>query len=524
MTFSINKKSILFIYGISDIGIKIYNKMLEAGFNVNGFLDKRGDEFSDILIGNKKVPVYVINNKVISSLNKKNIIIIMAIRNPFVQNKVVELLNEKKYEKIIFLPVIIDKDNIWIDMMRKVYLSLESNVIKKSDLKNIPYSKLVKESSKFIDYSLISITREFCIVNVPIALIYMSKQSFYEDLNNNNYRLNRRHNYCDKNIVALDMFYDMFNFFENGRGNIDLYLKKIQETCPDLFLQKESDIKQQKWLDDRNSCFCLLSEAFNVENDFFIKSAIPAAWNEKGYFNLLDGHHRAAFLYFKGFNNIALKILKSDYDKWINNKVAKKCIAYMKKNNFKSLSTPIHHPYFVKMRADREVYGKTILATLQEHIGLNDISELTFLDVNPSIGYFSQNISRYGAKVIALQEFQENYKFMCLLNLLSYQKNVFTINQSLLDYNPKKVFDCTLSFGMFADDQNKNLEILKKINYITKNILIWETSAYIQDEIKFIRENSQFKYYKSLRKTFKNKQICELGIFSKNGCFEIKKY
>ncbi len=57
--------------------------------------------------------------------------------------------------------------------------------------------------------------------------------------------------------------------------------------------------------------------------------------------------------------------------------------------------------------------------------------------------------------------------------------------------------------------------LINKIDKITNNVLIWETSFEIEKEKSWILNNTGFKFYSTLRKTFSNNQIHELVIFYK---------
>lgn len=58
--------------------------------------------------------------------------------------------------------------------------------------------------------------------------------------------------------------------------------------------------------------FQLYEKEFGVNRDFFLDSAPKVIWNEKGYFNILDGHHRVMYLFYKGVWDIPVKICEKD--------------------------------------------------------------------------------------------------------------------------------------------------------------------------------------------------------------------
>ncbi|MFR2694497.1 MAG: hypothetical protein ACLTBV_31760 [Enterocloster bolteae] len=69
--------------------------------------------------------------------------------------------------------------------------------------------------------------------------------------------------------------------------------------------------------------FEIMQHELNCGMDFFINHPAKAKWNSKGYFNLIDGHHRTTFLYYSGITKIPVQITRGDYESWCNVDVRK---------------------------------------------------------------------------------------------------------------------------------------------------------------------------------------------------------
>ena len=78
-----------------------------------------------------------------------------------------------------------------------------------------------------------------------------------------------------------------------------------------------------------------------------------------------------------------------------------------------------------------------------------------------------------------------------------------------------KNFDIVIGINVFSNIKYNFKKVINKIDKIANNVLIWETSFEIEKEKSWILNNTGFKFYITLRKTFSNNQIHELVIFYK---------
>ena len=502
--FSLNKNTPIIIYGMAKTGVELYKNLVIAGFNIIGFIDKKCNESTN---GEN---VFFFKNITEAMQIVDDFTIIISIRNSIEQNNIAENLYKNGCDKIIFLPTIINGNNKNIDLMRKVYRNIDKGIFIEYH-NEIPYYFSIINSCGLDDFYFNS-RDGYCTVLLPISLLYMESIDYYQKLIDV-YGIDCIPEYYEKNIVANKPLIELFKFLENGNGDIDFYNMKVNKK--ENSIHKNSTTINQMWINDRKKCFMLLSDGLQNNESFFWKSAIPVEWNKKGYFNLTDGKHRGVFLYLKGFNLIPVEMKVSDYEIWMNRKMAKKCIDYAKNNNINKFTYPIEHPYFYKYDSCYDKFGKTILSTIQEFFGNSDIEGLSFLDINSKNGYFARNFSRYGCNVTAIEEDKINYDFIILLNSLFSQYKIKMYNNSFVNLNLEKKFDIVIGINVFSNIKYNFKKVINKIDKITNNVLIWETSFEIEKEKSWILNNTGFKFYSTLRKTFSNNQIHELVIFYK---------
>ena len=101
-------------------------------------------------------------------------------------------------------------------------------------------------------------------------------------------------------------------------GDIDL---EDIEFCKVAANEKGSRITkawEKSVIKNRTEVFENMNCSYEYDQNFFVRNAAPAEWNEKGYFNLISGKHRATFFIAKGQNAVPLNICEEDFQKWIN--------------------------------------------------------------------------------------------------------------------------------------------------------------------------------------------------------------
>jgi FlaA1/EpsC-like NDP-sugar epimerase len=108
--FSWDKNTEVIIYGAATQGGLVYNNIADQ-CNVIGFFDKRSAEIKNYL----GLPVYLSDTNVFSFEKKKQLLVIVAIRNIFEHGSLVNVLVILGYENILFKPAdnsIYKNDNI----------------------------------------------------------------------------------------------------------------------------------------------------------------------------------------------------------------------------------------------------------------------------------------------------------------------------------------------------------------------------------------------------------------------------
>lgn len=299
MAFALTCSENIIIYGVGEQGKKFIRIFRDKGFHVKAVLDKRADELQQIIVDEYIVQVVDPDEYVINSSDE---IVIISLWNAVRHEQIARHLHERGFEKIIYLPMSATGNYKLMAAMRCIYNEiLDENVY----LEDVPhYSDMVKKTR-------INVRNDICYL--PIELLF-SEEDFevsIQELSHSDYlkRINVLKS-AGENLINFKAYYQMYRYLDCAEGDCEDYLHmQIDETAPDFEEQSRRILK------DRFELFQIYESVFELDRDFFIDSAPKVKWNQKGYFNIVDGHHRVSYLFHKGIWNIPVRIAKEDQER-----------------------------------------------------------------------------------------------------------------------------------------------------------------------------------------------------------------
>lgn len=322
--FNIDYETPIYLYGAASIG-KIVLKNLSA-YNLLGFIDMRGKEIQSMC----GKPVCSLDD--MTSLIGKDAVIIITVKNVFEHEEIAYLLYKYGYKNLVYKPkgTLEGNTSNYEEILSNLWDKIVSSEIKPEN-KNIPQYQPVF-NYKFMDYAKISETNDRIIANVPLELIYTNDtEGFWGNIN----------------IQALYPHISFFNFLSNKRGaEKESYIKFCEQSASTIGDIKITEAWKENVLRNRTRIYERMSNALDLDPDFFIRSAPTATWNKKGYFNLTSGKHRATFLTAKGRRYIPLSIASSDYFLWLQNEEYIKLKELIIRNGEREIAYKVFHPYF----------------------------------------------------------------------------------------------------------------------------------------------------------------------------------
>lgn len=280
------------LYGAGSISYKIYDKIKKCK-EIDCIIDKNSYKQIDKF----DCPIVSIDN--ISNYSKKKSLVIITLQNANQHCDIANEIYKKGNKYIIFLPMDIKAFN---DLKYQMF-ELYQQIMEGENLQDLlipSYTEMLNllfEDSKDNLYS----SKSKCVtVKVPVEYVFSS------DINNKNEQCAKYHN---KNIMAFKPWFELFEFI-NGNGK---YPKNY------LKCQRDTITAQRELLIDRFKLWNVYEKIFYSDVKVFDYMPAYAEWNNLGYFNVIDGHHRLIYLLRKGYRELPLRVSVEDYQNYNTN-------------------------------------------------------------------------------------------------------------------------------------------------------------------------------------------------------------
>lgn len=280
--FNISKECDILLYGYSklDFAINKFDELHEAGYNVLGYIDRNAKELKKEI----NIPVWSLDEL---TGQMKEAVVILMLQNGMLHPKVAQSLHLIGFEKIIYLP-----ENIKSYEEKMMY-----------DRYNL---FLEQDFEKMLDIPLYEELQTGQQKNIPFVCtegIYVTKKIPVEDL-----YIYEKDEFSVKQPLLTETIYNgLFDYLEGKTAECKEYLS----------FQGATGEKAEMLLKDRRSLKAFFSK---LDDEQFMIIAPHAQWNIKGYFNIIDGLHRAIYQVRNGKKEIYIRIKQEDYKKWNENR------------------------------------------------------------------------------------------------------------------------------------------------------------------------------------------------------------
>lgn len=326
--FSIDKYTPLVLYGAATTAALLFRRFVSWNLNVSAFIDKRADEINTFL----GCPVYRIDN---SELDRENVVVLFAVKNVFEHSRIAKKLYDAGYKKLIYRPynALNGKGNKEEQRLDEIYsLITEADSFISNNFTSIPVLDAMK-TADFSEHGVISKVDGLVTFYLPVSMIFTDK-----DGNESNFQYS---------VLCLKPHINFVKFLLGNGGELQSYLDYCINAAKKTGVVKITQAWKENVIANRSEVFFDMLHKYNLEPDFFIRKAVDVVWNdERAYFNLNSGKHRAAFLCALGKNYIAVRSSVSDYKKYL---MHIKVDAIWTKSLSKyedGFSPPIENPFF----------------------------------------------------------------------------------------------------------------------------------------------------------------------------------
>lgn len=300
-TFCLTQSSSVFLYGDNFIARRLLNNLSDAGYSIKAIIDRKYAGRQIESSGLELVSLELIDE--ISC----NSIVIIALSNGLMHEKVKSDLCKKGFHNILYLPMLPNRPIMEQDIIRRAYYDVTKNTLSSSILipqtydesnntKIIRIFKNEKETAFLCDVDLLrTATKE--IVN---GNVLPGRESLLE----------RGVKYLEIPLKDNKPYVELFDYLA-GNGN---YPSEY------LHIQRETDEQRNILLEDRKKLYDVYEQNYEYNFSFFLYSPACAEWNEKGYFNIIDGLHRCIYLMHKSKKKVPIVVSNDDYNKFIDYK------------------------------------------------------------------------------------------------------------------------------------------------------------------------------------------------------------
>lgn len=413
--YQINSNSQIILYGAATTGAIIYHSFTEQGYCVAAFIDRRADEV-DSYYG---LPVLSMQEAQEWFAKTPEVIVVVAVKNVFEHEKIAKELWQAGCDKIIFRPyAAVNGGGEASDYM----LNQAYDEILKGEFQRDLYCIGGFDKPMLKDQAVIYEEENGDIIaNISVYDVWTDK---YED---------QDIIWGDIPCLGLVPHIGLFRLFRGeDNGDYEEYIKYCRQAAE----RSGGIITSSKWENsvykNRLDVFNHMRSAWEHNREFFIRNAVRAVYNEKGYFNIKSGKHRMVFLIVMGQQYVPLRIRKSDYIKWSKEKQAS--LIYDLLDAYHKLELPciLDSPYFYEYPCSTSNFYERLLDRL---IGILYADEYyksgsfhfegkRILLYHTPMAFYAHVFKRSGFRVTIIEEKKEMRE---LIAAVTGEKNEFAV-------------------------------------------------------------------------------------------------
>lgn len=486
------------IYGAAFVGVQVLDGLKKAGYQVEGFLDKRANELEEV----EGIKVY--EPESFQSSNKEEVVVIVAVTNTFEHPKIADYLQTLGFQKIICkLNENNDSLSADIEQMAEVY----DNILAGKIDEEVEISEWTDNSEAYFfkDHALISKEKGYTVAYVPVELC--NTQEGTPILYNQTYMI------------------ELYRFFEGQQENCENTVNNMKHYFYSNTKQYSSFPKTEQGFKDfiisNYDFYSKMNYLVNMGMNFFIENPMNVYWSDKGCFEIYDNTSimRVIFFIAKGLRYIPARIAEEGYAEWKNQEKLKVCEECILSMNCLPAYAPILHPNFMGYPTKRDTFGNTRLSRILGYLYKNEckITDKKVIDIGAYYSFFAQAFYRLGAKVTTIEVFESSYEAGKNINELLRCPQINALKGDILNSDIKEKFDITIMLTVLYPylQDGRGKDFIKKVSDFTDGLLIWESGGDAKEEIAFILENSDFSKYEKIGETYGTGLIRELGVFYK---------
>jgi len=445
-----------YIYGYTKKGKTIADFLCKNGFKVAGWIDRRFKSLRESGI-NK---VYGIDEEDIS----KSAIFVISCQSIGTQLEIAKELAKRQYKNVIFMAAGAEFENEYSKVVRGVWENLNNLVLPRQT--KIPVYEVANDEYIILDEFSETVLLWLPIESVRTKTMEIALHEFEEENKLSKANINRIKGNTDELIVCIKNLSEFFDFIFLHIGDCSDYLMTYSGL---------SGRSIKEYVKDRQRVIKLWEEEIEKGTGYFVDAAAEVIWNDKGYFNLIDGLHRSFYLYYKGFTKIPVKMSKEDYDKYYNKEVLDKLRLIDEEKKGIALPHPIFHQSLFRRKELTYIFIAILNYIKQQGRVVN-----SFLDIGSVNAYLAISMKRYGVSKVgavicksdetelikgcAELVYAEGISWIDSKEISEESYELIYLNSSVADEVEQEVFSMTNKILVYdyCEDEKKQKKICEK--------------------------------------------------------------
>lgn len=347
--FILSKRSHFILYGAASLGSVLYKKLKQHGANIDAYIDQRAEEMHELM----GLPVYGLT-EVANHLDVKNAVVIVSVKNVFEHTRIAAQLSELGFHNLLFkpYPVLQGKGTAEECLINMWYEKLMAGDLPDEDVSIICTQSVRMLLSDENDYILMD-QDDTVIISVPLTCIFQ--------------KVDKNTNEDERNVLCYFPHIQFFRYLQGDMtADISYYMDYCKKIATDLGSFEITEAWENNVLRNRTEIFDKMNQAYNFKRDFFTTGAPHAEWNAKGYFNIDNGQHRAAFMVSKELMFLPVKMSRSDMIHWINTKKVDVILDKLQTERIDELPAPIEHPKFYEYPCKSSLFFQKLIFKITE--------------------------------------------------------------------------------------------------------------------------------------------------------------
>ena len=490
--FELFAGSSVLIYGAGMYGQQVYHR-IKSIYKVECFVDKRVRNIDNIDLE---------VNDIEHILKYKESVVLVCVHNANWHYDIAEDLYRHGFEKIVFLAMSEKYEETNSEKMNMIYnYFIEEEY---GSLREIPcYSVMI---GKYFEENIIRENKNYVVTWCDKEFLY-SYDRMHEHLKEKKLETD----FLNVPLIAYEPCTVLFRYFMYGiKDKVEKYIKLGKE------VDNSFSMNEEEFLLEQYKTYRLLERKYEKGTDALQYMPIDVKWNVRGYFNIIDGHHRCVFYWLKGLQSMPVRMKREDYVIWMNDMAFQNIKKILGKNQIIP-AVRINHPFLQKYKHSKTEYGITFLDLLSEWLYNSKSCFQSVIELSEKQAYYARNLYRMkkAKKIVAIVEPQEEVELAKAVASLQYiPEEAVDIRSSLKEavsiYNEFELGIICARYDV------KELELcLDILNMNITKTIFWQSKLDSDQEKEYILKHSDFKHYTCLATKCIDGRFCEIGVFDK---------